>query len=62
MFRPFFRVEGSRNRASGGSGLGLFIARDLIRRQGGELTLANRPQGGLRAQLVVPTYRPARSM
>ena len=62
VFRPFFRVEGSRNRASGGSGLGLFIARDLIRRQDGELTLANRPQGGLRALVVMPAYRPARAM
>jgi signal transduction histidine kinase len=54
VFQPFFRVEGSRNRASGGSGLGLYIARDLLRRQGGDVTLANRPSGGLRAEVVLP--------
>jgi protein-histidine pros-kinase len=60
VFQPFFRVEGSRNRASGGSGLGLYIARDLIRRQGGDVTLANRPGGGLRAELVLPRAPPTR--
>jgi signal transduction histidine kinase len=54
VFQPFFRVEASRNRASGGSGLGLYIARDLLRRQGGDVTLANRPGGGLRAEMVLP--------
>jgi hypothetical protein len=42
----------------GGSGLGLFIARDLLSRQGGRLMLANRETGGLRATIVVPK-RPA---
>jgi len=51
VFQPFFRVESSRNRATGGSGLGLYIARDLTLRQGGELRLSNRPEGGLRAEL-----------
>ena len=54
VFQPFFRVEGSRNRASGGSGLGLYITRDLLRRQGGDVALANRPSGGLRAEIVLP--------
>lgn len=54
VFRPFFRIESSRNRATGGAGLGLYIARDLARRQGGELVLANRPEGGLRAEVVLP--------
>ncbi len=54
VFQPFFRVEASRNRASGGSGLGLYIARDLLRRQGGDVTIANRPGGGLRAEIVLP--------
>ena len=62
VFQPFYRVEASRNRSSGGSGLGLYIARDLARRQGGEVTLSNRPGGGLRVELVVPraaSTRPA---
>ncbi len=50
--QPFRRVEGSRNRATGGTGLGLYIASELARRQGIALTLANRPEGGLRAQLL----------
>ena len=54
VFEPFVRVEGSRSREHGGTGLGLFIARELTRRQGGELTLSNRPEGGLRAELRLP--------
>lgn len=54
VFQPFFRVEGSRHRSSGGSGLGLYIARDLLRRQGGDVTLVNRPGGGLRVEVVLP--------
>ena len=54
VFQPFYRVEGSRHRSSGGSGLGLYIARDLLRRQGGDVTLVNRPSGGLRAEVVLP--------
>jgi len=54
VMKPFFRLEPSRNRLTGGSGLGLYIARDLIARQGGVLTLANRPEGGLRAIIALP--------
>jgi signal transduction histidine kinase len=54
VFQPFYRVESSRNRDTGGTGLGLYIARDLALRQGGRLTLSNRPQGGLRAEVVLP--------
>jgi signal transduction histidine kinase len=51
VMKPFYRLDTSRNRLTGGSGLGLYIARDLIARQGGALTLANRPEGGLRATI-----------
>ena len=58
VFRPFYRVNSgvnSRgNSTSGGSGLGLYIARDLAELLGGHLTLSNRPEGGLRARLVLP--------
>lgn len=54
VMAPFYRVEGSRNRAHGGVGLGLSITQDIVRRQGGELTLRNGSQGGLVAILVLP--------
>jgi len=54
VFQPFFRVEGSRNRETGGTGLGLAIARTIARRHGGEITLKNRPEGGLTATLILP--------
>ncbi|MDG0861800.1 ATP-binding protein [Pelomonas aquatica] len=50
--QPFRRVEGSRNPAAGGTGLGLYIAQQLVRRQGALLVLGNRPEGGLRAGVV----------
>jgi signal transduction histidine kinase len=54
VLRPFYRVEGSRSRDSGGTGLGLYIVRDLTQRQGGELRLGNRAGGGLRATVRLP--------
>ncbi len=54
MFEPFRRGETSRNRATGGTGLGLAIARNLARAHGGDVTLMNRPEGGLRATLTLP--------
>ncbi len=54
VFKPFFRLESSRNQETGGSGLGLSIARDIARIHGGELTLDDSPQGGLRANLQIP--------
>lgn len=54
MFEPFGRGEQSRNRATGGSGLGLTLARAIAREHGGDVELSNREQGGLRASLVLP--------
>jgi signal transduction histidine kinase len=54
VFQPFYRVDSARGRDTGGTGLGLYIARDLTQKQGGTLTLANRPQGGLRAEVTLP--------
>jgi signal transduction histidine kinase len=54
VFRPFYRLEASRNRESGGTGLGLAIARSVVRSNGGDIALANRPEGGLRATIVLP--------
>ncbi|SNS89017.1 MULTISPECIES: ATP-binding protein [unclassified Azospirillum] len=54
VFRPFFRLEGSRSRDTGGTGLGLSVANDIVRAHGGEIGLANRPEGGLRVTVVLP--------
>jgi len=54
VFEPFFRRESSRGRHTGGSGLGLGIARNIARAHGGDLTLKNRPEGGLVAKLQLP--------
>lgn len=51
VLKPFYRVEGSRNRSTGGTGLGLAIAHQLIQAMGGRLTLSNRERGGLCAQI-----------
>ena len=53
-FRPFFRIEDSRNPETGGVGLGLTIARDVIRGHGGDIVLGDSPAGGLRARVVLP--------
>ena len=54
VFVPFFRLEPSRNRDSGGVGLGLSSARAMARQHGGELLLRNRIGGGLTAQVELP--------
>ncbi|WP_336966524.1 ATP-binding protein [Sphingobium aquiterrae] len=51
LCEPFFRGESSRNRETGGVGLGLAIARTLALRHGATLAFANRPEGGLRVTL-----------
>ncbi|WP_374375451.1 ATP-binding protein [Dongia sp.] len=54
VFKPFFRLEQSRNQETGGTGLGLTIARDIVRGHGGDLELREAPGGGLRAVLRLP--------
>jgi signal transduction histidine kinase len=54
VFRPFQRLEASRNRETGGAGLGLTIARAFARSHGGDIVLTNRPEGGLRAEIILP--------
>jgi len=53
-FEPFTRLEGSRNRDTGGTGLGLYIARSVVVRHGGVVSLTNRPEGGLRVEIDLP--------
>ena len=61
VFEPFYRGEPSRNRETGGVGLGLPIARNILRAHGGDVALANRPLpatgtgcGGVRATVTLP--------
>jgi signal transduction histidine kinase len=54
VFEPFYRVEGSRSRETGGTGLGLTIARSAAEAHGGNLILRNRAEGGLEAVLILP--------
>jgi signal transduction histidine kinase len=54
VFAPFVRLETSRSRDTGGTGLGLAVARAAARAHGGDIRLANRPEGGLRVTLTLP--------
>lgn len=54
VFEPFHRLDVSRNRRTGGVGLGLAIVRQAVAREGGIVQLVNRPEGGLRAEVVIP--------
>ena len=54
VFRPFFRLEQSRNRETGGVGLGLSIASDVIHGHGSSIALEDSPLGGLRVRIRLP--------
>jgi signal transduction histidine kinase len=54
VFEPFFRIEASRNRDTGGAGLGLSIARDIAQAHGGSIVLRNLEGGGLEVVLTLP--------
>ena len=58
VFEPFYRLETSRSRETGGTGLGLTIARNIAEQHGGTLVLRNHPDGGLEAVLSLPQAAP----
>mgnify|MGYP002002618935 FL=1 len=53
-FQPFVRLDTSRDPNRGGGGLGLTIARDIVRSHGGDITLGESPSGGLRSRIMLP--------
>ncbi|MFZ5820723.1 MAG: sensor histidine kinase [Chloroflexota bacterium] len=57
LFQRFWRGEKSRSRASGGAGLGLAIARQLVEAQGGSIRAENLREGGLRVEMIFPAAR-----
>jgi signal transduction histidine kinase len=56
VFEPFYRIESSRSRESGGTGLGLTIARNIAEQHGATVALTNHAEGGLEVTLVLPEY------
>lgn len=61
VLEPFYRLEESRSRETGGVGLGLAIAQSIAQSHGGTLALSNRPTGGLRATIALPLSGKSRS-
>jgi signal transduction histidine kinase len=59
VFAPFFRIEGSRNKNTGGVGLGLPAARAIVLEHGGSLSLASRQGGGLVVTITLPLHSTA---
>jgi len=59
VFVPFYRLEESRNKSTGGVGLGLSAARAIVLEHGGSLTLSNRTGGGLAVRVVLPVLKGA---
>ena len=62
VFAPFYRIESSRNRGTGGVGLGLAVARSIAREHGGDISVANREGGGLRLTIIVPRFHGAQPL
>ena len=58
VFEPFFRVDPARQKAIPGAGLGLAIAREILGRFGGSLTIRNHPDGGLVQDITLPLCQP----
>lgn len=54
VFRPFYRLDAARTSGKGGSGLGLAVARDIVRAHGGDIKLINQPAGGLQVTVSLP--------
>lgn len=54
VFKPFHRLEQSRSRETGGTGLGMTVARSIVRAHGGDIRLINRSTGGLRVEIQLP--------
>lgn len=61
VFKPFYRLENSRNKRTGGLGLGLATVRTIARAHGGDVHLSNRPEGGLAAVISLPSNNEDRS-
>jgi len=59
VLEPFHRLEKSRNRATGGAGLGLAVVRSLVEAHGGTIEIAAAPSGGTRVNVVLPVFQPA---
>jgi signal transduction histidine kinase len=58
VFEPFFRADPARRQDIPGAGLGLTIAREIVQRAGGTITIANRPKGGLVQIVELPRAGP----
>jgi two-component system osmolarity sensor histidine kinase EnvZ len=54
VFKPFYRIDKSRNQNKSGVGLGLSIANDIIKSHGGQIALERSPKNGLRVKVLLP--------